>query len=75
MVELEGNFLTPDHYVARGKGEWSTAGVLACPETEPTTKLAHTVYKDRNLENEDIFGLIKNPPEIGAVRIFEQPEL
>jgi len=44
MVEVEGNFLTPDHYVARGKGEWSTAGVLACPETESTTKLAHTVY-------------------------------
>jgi len=21
MVEVEGNFLTPDHYVARGKGE------------------------------------------------------
>jgi len=33
------------------------------------------VLKDRNLENEDIFELIKNPPEIGAVRIFEQPEL
>ena len=30
--------------------------------------------KDRNLENEDIFELIKNPPEIGVVRIFEQPE-
>ena len=27
-----------------------------------------------NLENEDIFELIKNPPEVGAVRIFEQPE-
>ena len=33
------------------------------------------VLKDRNLENEDIFELIKNPPEIGAVRIFEQIEL
>jgi len=32
------------------------------------------ILKDRNLENEDIFDLIKNPPEIGAVRIFEQPE-
>ena len=32
------------------------------------------VLKDRNLENEDIFELIKNPPEIGAVRIFEEPE-
>ena len=27
-----------------------------------------------NLENEDIFELIKNPPEAGAVRIFEIPE-
>ena len=25
------------------------------------------VLKDRNLDNEDIFELIKNPPEIGAV--------
>jgi len=33
------------------------------------------ILKDRNLENEDIFELIKNPPEVGAVRIFEQPEL
>ena len=33
------------------------------------------ILKDRNLENEDIFELIQNPPEIGAVRIFEQPEL
>jgi len=33
------------------------------------------ILKDRNLENEDIFELSKNPPEIGAVRIFEQPEL
>ena len=33
------------------------------------------ILKDRNLENEDIFELIKNSPEIGAVRIFEQSEL
>jgi len=33
------------------------------------------ILKDRNLGNEDIFELIKRPPEIGAVRIFEQPEL
>ena len=32
------------------------------------------ILKDRNLENEDIFELIKNPPETGAVQIFEQPE-
>ena len=33
------------------------------------------ILKDRNLENEDIFELIKNPPEVGALGIFEQPEL
>ena len=33
------------------------------------------ILEDWNLENEDIFELIKNPPEAGAVRIFEQPEL
>jgi len=32
-------------------------------------------FKDRNLDNEDIFESIKKPPEIGEVRIFEQPEL
>jgi len=26
--------------------------------------------KDRNLENEDIFDIIRNPPKVGAVRIF-----
>jgi len=33
------------------------------------------ILKDRNLENEDIYELIKKHPEIGAVRILEQPEL
>jgi len=33
------------------------------------------ILKDMNLENEDIFELIKNPPKVGAVRIFEQSEL
>jgi len=28
-----------------------------------------------NLENEDIFEMIRNLPERGAVRIFEKPEL
>ena len=32
------------------------------------------ILKDMNLENEDIFVLIKNPPEVGVVRIFEKPE-
>jgi len=29
---------------------------------------------DMNLENEDIFEIIRNPPEVGAVRIFEKLE-
>ena len=29
---------------------------------------------DRNLENEDIFEIIKNPPEMGVVRIVENPK-
>jgi len=44
MVEVEGNFLTPDHCVARGNGEWSTAGALAHPEAGSSQALAHTVY-------------------------------
>jgi len=27
-----------------------------------------------NQENEDTFKIIRNPPEVGAVRIFEKPE-
>jgi len=44
MVEVEGNFLTPDHYVARGNGEWSNAAEPTHPKTESITQLAHTVY-------------------------------
>jgi len=32
------------------------------------------ILKDLNLETEDIFELIRKPPEKGAVRIFEKPE-
>jgi len=32
------------------------------------------ILKDRNLENEDIFEIIRNPPDVGAIRIFEKPE-
>jgi len=32
------------------------------------------ILKDMNLENEDIFEIIRNPPEKGAVQIFENPE-
>jgi len=32
------------------------------------------ILKDRNLENEDIFEIIRNHPEEVAVRIFEKPK-
>jgi len=32
------------------------------------------ILKDMNLENEDIFEMIRNPPQERAVRIFEKPE-
>jgi len=35
MVEVEGNFLTPNHHVVRGRGDWTTAGALTGPETNP----------------------------------------
>ena len=44
MVEIDGNFLTPDHYMSRGNGEWSTAGALAQPAAESPQTLAHIVY-------------------------------
>jgi len=30
------------------------------------------IFKDMNLKNENIFEIIRNPPEVGAVRIFEK---
>jgi len=53
-VEVQSNFLTPDHHVAKGRGEWSTAGALAGPETDSTTKLAHTVYNVKLLSGGQI---------------------
>jgi len=44
MVEVEGNFLTPEHYVARGNGTWSTAGELTPPGLESAIQLASIVY-------------------------------
>jgi len=32
------------------------------------------ILKDMNLENEDIFEIIRNPPEKGADRVFEKPK-
>jgi hypothetical protein len=47
MVEVEGNFLTPDHYVARGNGIWTTAGELTPPGSESLTQSASIVYNIR----------------------------
>jgi len=48
------------------------------PESErfsvPQASRNPEILKDRNLENEDIFGIIRNLPEVGAFRIFEKPE-
>jgi len=44
MVEVDGNFLTPDHHVAKGRGKWSTAGALAKLDTDSTTQMTHIVY-------------------------------
>jgi len=48
------------------------------PERErfsvPRASRDPAILKDRNLESEDIFVIIRNPPEVGAVRIFEKPE-
>jgi len=54
MVEVQGNFLTPDHHVAKGRGDWSTAGALAGPETDSTTKWDHTVYNVKLLSRGQI---------------------
>jgi len=35
--------------------------------SEPHAARDPKILQDRNIENEDIFELIKNPPEIGAV--------
>jgi len=32
------------------------------------------ILKDMKLENEDIFEIIRKPPEVSAVQIFEKPE-
>ena len=41
----------------------------------PHAAIDPEILKDRNLENEDIFEIIRNPPDVGAIRIFEKPEL
>ena len=47
MVEVEGNFLPPDHYVARENGTLNTAGELTPPGSESLTQSASIVYKIR----------------------------
>ena len=44
MVEIDNNFLTPDHYISRGNGQWTTAGAFAQPATESPQTWAHIVY-------------------------------
>ena len=54
LVEVEGNFLTPDHYVARGNGTWTTAGELTPPGCKSSTHSALLVYNIRLQEGEHI---------------------
>ena len=50
MVEIEGNLLTPNHVVARGEGEWSTAGALAGFGSELPRTLAHVYNRVYNIK-------------------------
>ena len=54
LVDLKGSFLTPDHYVARGNGTWTTAGELTPPGGESSTQSALLVYNIRLQEGEQI---------------------
>jgi len=54
LVDVEGNFLTPDHYVARGNGTWTTAGELTPPGCEFSTQSALLVYNIVLQEGEHI---------------------
>jgi len=31
------------------------------------------ILKDRKMEKEDIFDIIRNPPDVGAIRILKSP--
>jgi hypothetical protein len=50
MVEIEGNLLTPNHVVARGEGEWSTAGALAGSGSELPCTLDHVYNMVYNIK-------------------------
>ena len=54
MVEVEGNFLTPDHYVARENGTLNTAGEPTQPGSESLTQSALIVYNIRLQEGDHI---------------------
>jgi len=54
LVEVERNFLTPDHYVARGNGTWTTAGELTPPGGDSSTQSALLVYNIRLQEGDHI---------------------
>jgi len=53
-----------DYHSKRDRGKFSVPHASRDPE----------ILIDRNLRNENIFDLIKNPPEMGVVRIFENPD-
>ena len=54
LVEVEVNFLTPDHYVARRNGTWVTAGELTPPGCESSTQSVLLVYNIRLQEGDHI---------------------
>jgi len=79
-AQIRGNIETILHIWGEEKPEKEQDGITKLiPERErlsvPHASRDPKIFKDMNLENEDIFELIKNPPEVGAVRIFEKPEL
>jgi len=54
IVEVEGNFLAPDHYVARGNGTWTTAGELTPPGSESQKQSTSIVYNIRLQEGDHV---------------------
>ena len=54
MVEVEGNLLTPDHYISRREGPWATAGEQTQLEIEPQTGSASIVYNITLQEGDNI---------------------
>jgi len=79
-VQIRGKIETIPHICGEEQPEKEQDEITKLiPERErfsvPRASRDPKILKDMNLENEDIFELIKNPPEVEAVRIFEKPEL